>query len=177
LSNGLLHTRVWRDGDYVFKQRAWEPERTMMAAAVEAGWAPPFDVVGQDVIRMPYLTPLEHRLREADAAERGALARAVLACIDGVHAAAMCHRDVHRDNFVLDGAKALLIEFELACNVEPARPCYDLIGPASGVPVHERHTFLGVTEGFWWDSSATRKTMLWQEFGQLADVRAHMPGM
>ena len=163
-------TRVWRDGDYVFKQRAWNHERTMMAVAAEAGWAPRFEVVGQDVIRMPYLTPLEHRLRDADANERRALARAVLACIEGVHAAGMCHRDIHRDNFLVDGARALLIDFELACRVDPARPCYDLIGPASGVEVPEQHKFLRVTEGFWWDSSAERKTMLWREFGHLADL-------
>jgi hypothetical protein len=171
VSNGLPPTRVWRDGDYVFKQRAWEYERTMMATAAKVGWAPPFDLVGQDVIRVPYLTPLEHRIRDADAAERRMVARAILDCIEGVHAAGMCHRDVHRDNFVVDGAKVLLIDFELARNVDPKSPCYDLIGPPSGVEVPQQHTFLGVTEGFWWDSSATRKTMLWREFGHLADLK------
>jgi thiamine kinase-like enzyme len=88
----------------------------------------------------------------------------------------MCHRDAHRDNFLVDGAKALLIDFELACWVDPARPCYDLIGPASGVEVPEQHTFLRMTEGIWWDSSAERKTMLWREFGHLAGLKGPKTG-
>jgi hypothetical protein len=170
LSNGLPPTRVRRVGNHIFKVRAWEHERTMMAAAAEAGWAPHFEVIGQDEIRMPYHTPLEHRLREADADDKRAVAQAVLTCIAGVHAAGICHRDAHRDNFVVDGDRALLIDFELACHVDPARPCYDLYGPASGVEVPAQHAFLGVTEGFWWDSPATRKTMLWREFGRLAEL-------
>jgi hypothetical protein len=70
----------------------------------------------------------------------------------------------------------LLVDFELACFVDPGHPCYDLIGPVSGVEVPTQHVFLGVVEGFWWDSTATRKTMLWREFGHLADVRGPAAG-
>jgi len=142
----------------------------MMAAAAEAGWAPPFEVIGHDEIRMPYLKPLEHRIRDAGPDHKRTVGLAVLACIEGLHAIGMCHRDAHRDNFAVDGARALMVDFELACLVDPARPCYDLHGPASGVEVPSQHLFLGVTEGFWWDSTAVRKTMLWREFGHLADL-------
>jgi len=48
VSNGLPPTRVQRVGEDVIKQRAWEHERSMMAAADEAGWAPPFTLIGRD---------------------------------------------------------------------------------------------------------------------------------
>jgi hypothetical protein len=111
------------------------------------GCAPPFTVVGLDQIRMPRLVPLTPLLASATAHERLAPARLLVVCFKRLYAAGICHRDGHRDNFVLDGPRALLIDFELACSVYPEGLCYDLVGPASGIAVPWEHQLLGMTQG------------------------------
>ena len=48
-----------------------------------------------------------------------------------------------------------MIDLELACAVDPAGKCFDLEGPASGVPVAPQHVAQGepyASNGVWWDS-------------------------
>lgn len=48
-----------------------------------------------------------------------------------------------------------MIDLELACETNAEVPCYDLYGPASGIPVPEQHrqrTDEHSTHGVWWHS-------------------------
>jgi hypothetical protein len=170
-----VNERVQRFDDRIVKQRAWPHERAMMAAAAAAGCAPQFEVTGRDEITMPRLEVLKDRLETASPADRRRVAHAVLACLERLHASGICHRDAHCENVVLDGARALLVDFELACDVDPGRPCYDLLGPTSGVPVPWQHEWLGIRDGVWWDSSAAQVRQLWQDLGRLEDMRSFEP--
>jgi hypothetical protein len=167
-----VNERVQHFDDHVIKVRAAEHERTMLAAAAEVGCAPPFTLVGHDAIRMPRLTVLTKWLETASADDKQMIAHSLIACIERLHCAGICHRDVHRENIVLDGARPLLIDFELSAGVDPSCPCYDLLGPASGVPLPSQHEFLGLVHGIWWDSTSSHVRQLWRDLGRLAEIRA-----
>jgi len=81
----------------------------------------------------------------------------VVALIRSIHRLGVCHRDLHARNLVLDGGHPLVIDLELACEVDPEGPCYDTHGPCEAIPVPEQHRAVGGeygVHGVWWDSPA-----------------------
>ena len=94
--------------------------------------------------------------RSASPAELAEMRSCVLELIEGIHALGVCHRDLHDRNLVLDGGKPLVIDLELACEVDPAWRCYDLYGPSDSIPVAEQHADFNdghhSVHGVWWDS-------------------------
>jgi hypothetical protein len=124
-------------------------------------------------IRMRRFTTLGQWMERASPEHRREMARALLDCVRGLHALGICHQDLHVDNVVVDGTRPLLIDFELALRTSPGKPCYDLVGPAeSGVPVHERHLFKGITQGVWWDSPTTQVRTIGRYLGSVAEADA-----
>mgnify|MGYP001384190172 CR=1 FL=1 len=151
-----------------------------MAEAVAAGCAPHFEVIEGEptkvrlvTIRMQRFRPLHRWLDGAGAEHTRELARSLLDCVRRLHALGICHQDLHVDNVVVDGVRPLLIDFELALRTSRANPCYDLVGPTSGVPVHARHLFKGISEGVWWDSPTAQVRTIGRYLGSVeeADVR------
>lgn len=56
---------------------------------------------------------------------------------------------------MVDGDRPLVIDLELACEVDPAWRCYDLTGPSAEVQVPEEHAVQGGRigrHGVWWDA-------------------------
>jgi tRNA A-37 threonylcarbamoyl transferase component Bud32 len=167
-------------GDHVVRLRTSDAERELMAEAAAAGCAPAFDVIEGEptrvrllTIRMRCFTRLRTWLETASPEHQHELARSLLECVRRLHALGICHQDLHVDNVVVDGARPLLIDFELALRTSPDKPCYDLVGPAaSGVPVHGRHLFQGIIEGVWWDSPTTQVTTIGRSLGSVADAEA-----
>lgn len=69
-----------------------------------------------------------------------------------LHRAGVCHRDVHLGNVVVDACGVpRFVDFELATRVDPTGGCFDLLGPASGVPVPDEHIEINMTDGVWWN--------------------------
>jgi hypothetical protein len=93
--------------------------------------------------------------QNATPAELAEMRLLVIELITSVHAFGICHRDLHQNNLVLDDRRPLVIDLELACEVDPESPCYDLYGPSDTVPVPEQHVVVGggyEVHGVWWDS-------------------------
>jgi serine/threonine protein kinase len=82
--------------------------------------------------------------RKASESELGAMRTKVIGLIQDLHAAGVCHRDLHEDNLVFKSGRPLVIDLEYACAVDPTGPCYDLYGPSEG---HQGRLFR-----HWWDS-------------------------
>lgn len=105
------------------------------------------------------------------------MASAAVGLIEGVHALGICHRDLHRANLVIGGdGRPLVVDLELAHEVDPTGPCFDFYGPGTGIPVAEQHRALDrvafevyVENGVWWDSPAEG---LGRIFGPLASCLA-----
>lgn len=84
----------------------------------------------------------------------------VLQLVKKMHNLGICHRDLDAGNLVLRGHEPLVIDVELGCEVDPTGPCFDLRGPASGVPVADQHIAVGLEEGIWWDASPTGTSLI-----------------
>ena len=91
--------------------------------------------------------------------------------VRAIHAAGICHRDLHIHNVVIaaDGSP-LAIDPEHALEVDPQGPCFDVWGPDSGLPVAPAHVQIGGTlakTGVWWDAplSSMQVTTLGSVFG------------
>ena len=99
-------------------------------------------------------TPLTVWLESADSDAVGATRPKALELVHGVHAAGVCYRDLHVENVVIIGDNPVAIDFEHACDVDPAWRCYDISGPLAQVPLLPAHAqgggVLG-TSGIWWD--------------------------
>src|ERR1700682_917095 len=118
-----------------------------------------------EVLGCPGLTLLADWLKEADKDAIQAVGRDILGCTDRLHAAGLCHRDVHERNVVLDDLRPLLIDFELAIEVPPDQACYDLLGPASGTPLPGIHREINLVDDVWWDSPTPHVRCLCSDFG------------
>ena len=99
----------------------------------------------------------------------------VLALVRTVHPLRICHRDLHLDNLIVDdNRQPLVIDLELACEVEPTWPCYDLGGPLAEVLVprdHAAQVALGMPNGVWWDAALPScLTSLGSVFGRIRDI-------
>lgn len=105
------------------------------------------------------------------------MANAVVQLIEHVHALGVCHRGLHSSNLLVgtDG-RPVVVDLELACEVDPARPCFDFYGPVSGVPIAEQHVQVGgdyAVNGVWWDSPIAG---LAQVFGPLVTCLGRRAG-
>lgn len=116
-------------------------------------------------------TPLSEWLRShGSPPERSDMRVAIRDQLHRLHAAGICHRDVHLGNVVIDAAGTpRFIDFELATRVDPNGPCFDILGPQSGVPVPEEHRRVGLAEGVWWNQwpPALGSAALARTFGPL----------
>jgi thiamine kinase-like enzyme len=64
----------------------------------------------------------------------------VLRRVEELHGHGVCHRDLHTGNIVVRAGVPLFIDTEFATASDPAKPCYDLVGPErSCVAVPKRH--------------------------------------
>lgn len=97
--------------------------------------------------------------------------QALLDCLTRLHHSGGCHRNVHERNVVVDGLRPLLIDFQLAVDVEPTSGCFDLCGPASRVAVPQAHSHAGINEVVWWDSPTPHVRCIWHDFGPLSTYR------
>ena len=71
------------------------------------------------------------------------LRRRLIELIRAVHALGICHRDLHDGDIVLDGDRPLVIDVDLACDVDQHWPCYDVYGPSDLIPVPKAHLEVG----------------------------------
>jgi tRNA A-37 threonylcarbamoyl transferase component Bud32 len=90
----------------------------------------------------------------------------VLRLIGDLHAAGVCHRDLHKQNLVFRDGRPLIIDVEFACQVDPAGPCYDLYGPSDDVSQPAR------IKAHYWESSVKG---LHEVFGHLSAADACAP--
>ena len=77
--------------------------------------------------------PFHNWWRVADNSSRADMRPLVLELVRSMHALGICHRDLHDRNLVLrrEDETPLVIDLELACDVDPSGACYDLDGPPS----------------------------------------------
>lgn len=102
----------------------------------------------------------------------------VLALVRKLHRHGVCHRDLHVGNIVVRDGEPLLIDMEFAIAVDPAGPCYDLVGPGpSGIPVPDRHAVQpnANQNGVWWDADNGEVETCGRAFGSVAELRARLP--
>lgn len=146
------------DGEYYVKAHGnphqFEREVSLRRIACAAGCAPDFTVEDPRSLRTRKLVQLGEWLEQASEPQRRAMALAILQQLAALHTAGVCHRDLKVGDVVLDDGRPLFIDFDLSTEVDPAQTCYDLYGPASGVPVPPIHLHFGLAEGVWWDSVA-----------------------
>ena len=128
----------------------------LMPRLAEAGLAPQIIRMDDEEICLKKYDRFDLWWRSASPGELLEMRASVLHLIEGVHALGVCHRDLHERNLVLDGGIALVIDLELACEVNPAWRCYDLYGPSESIPVAEQHVAVNdghhSVHGVWWDS-------------------------
>jgi serine/threonine protein kinase len=104
------------------------------------------------------------------------MARRVLDQVRKLHQAGICHRDLKASDIVLHGDVPLLVDFDLGTEVIPDEPCFELLGPASGIPLPTVHRVVGLIDGVWWESLTPYVRPLWQDLGRLRDVDINLPG-
>lgn len=147
-------TRV-EGGDYVKTHgnpAQFETEVRLRTIACAAGCSPDFAVEEPLSLRTRALTRLAEWLPRASDEECDRMALRILRQVLALHEAGVCHRDLKVGDVVLDGDHPLLIDFDLGTAVAPSQVCFDLYGPASGVPVAPIHLAVGIADGVWWDS-------------------------
>jgi len=104
-------------------------------------------------VRSRRMTPLTDRLVGATASDRISVGQRLLEQVAALHAIGICHRDLQMTNVVVDDRNIpLFIDLEIAAWTDPAKPCYDLEGPSSGVEIPEVHHDIGLHDGVWWDA-------------------------
>jgi Phosphotransferase enzyme family len=118
-------------------------------------------------IRLPRRLPMTNWLESATGPEFLEMRYLLLQLLSRLHSAGICHRDCHRENIVLDKGLPVLIDFELAIECDPNTPCYDLVGPASGITLPDQHQSIGLFAGVWWDSPFVGMANLVKDFGPL----------
>jgi tRNA A-37 threonylcarbamoyl transferase component Bud32 len=148
----------------------FKTESELLAIARAAGCAPEFEIEPPMTIRLRRHVTLTEWV-QTDRADLKAMGLLVLEQIHKLHAAGVCHRDLKLSEIVVDGDRPLLIDFDLSTEASPEQPCYDLLGPASGVPLPPIHACVGITQGVWWDTAAPQiGNPLWRLFGPLKTI-------
>jgi hypothetical protein len=97
----------------------------------------------------------------------------VLRRVEELHGHGVCHRDLHTGNIVVRAGVPLFIDTEFATASDPAKPCYDLVGPErSCVAVPKRHAdqLNANRHGVWWDADNHEVCTLGRAFGRLDDL-------
>jgi hypothetical protein len=120
-----------------------------------AGLSPELIELTDAWVRTLYGVPLNEWKQSATREALAAMRPLVRELINGMHALGICHRDLHDRNVVIGpGDVPLAIDMEHACDAHPRGPCYDLVGPSSGIPVPLHHARQGgvIAEGIWWGS-------------------------
>ena len=130
--NGVTHE--FRDADTRDRIQAFAPR---LAAA---GVSPRILHMDGRSVCLERCQPFGKWREVATPAEVAAMRDRVLALLHRMHALGVCHRDVQERNLVVseEGDQPLLIDFESACSVDPAWPCYDLYGPNEHVAAPEK---------------------------------------
>ncbi len=97
--------------------------------------------------------PFSDWWREATAMDIDLMYPKVVSIIRTLHEHGICHRDLHDCNLVLDEELyPLMIDFELACDVDTHVRCYDVYGPSKSVSIPPKHLEIGRAfgNGVWW---------------------------
>jgi hypothetical protein len=163
----VTETEVWKRHS---NAEQFEVEVRLLGLAHAGGCAPEFSTEGT-TIRFQRLARLEDRLSSLSDPEKAAIAVEVFRCVRRLHATGVCHRDLKLGEVLLGkNGEVLFVDFELGAEVDGNGPCYDLLGPASGVPVPVIHLQIGLLDGVWWDSPTPMVRPLWQDLGHLVDI-------
>jgi len=104
----------------------------------------------------------------------------VFSRVKELHSHGVCHRDLHVGNIVVQDGQPLFVDMEFAAASDPAKPCYDLIGPErSGVSVPRRHAEQpnANQHGVWWDAENSEVKTLGHAFGSLQDLSERLANL
>ena len=159
-----IPTKRESDDEYIkerLNQSQFEVEAELLQLALEAGCAPTFVSEQPRTVVLRKHETLATWIANASVAEQIQMAARVLSQIHALHRAGVCHRDIKLSDVVLHGKVPLFVDFELGTLADPAKPCYDLLGPASGVPLPPVHEAVGLLDGVWWDSPALGLRRTW----------------
>jgi tRNA A-37 threonylcarbamoyl transferase component Bud32 len=159
-------------GDRVIRRYPWpnHVDAEFLLRASEVGCAPPVMDQGPLAISMPRLTNFETWLSTADNEARRRVGASLAQVIHRLHAAGVCHRDLHVGNVVLEGARPYLIDFELAAWSDPSLRCYDFVGPNEAIDLPVAHRRVGLLDGVWWDSPTPFVRTLRAALGPVATI-------
>jgi len=131
-------------------------EASLMRLLSERGLVPPVLRWESDRAVMESGTPLPcWLLADHGAGDRALMRSALLDLIRAAHGAGVCHRDLHSGNIVVIEERPLLVDLDLAVEVDSRWPCYDLAGPSERVPIPHGHVVQGGiigANGVWWDA-------------------------
>lgn len=133
------------------------------------------------VIEMQECTPLASWLADHEWIARDVddMHERILQLVREMHAQGICHRDLHVQNVVVCEGRPMAIDPQLATNADPSKQCYDLDGPASGMPIPMPHQMLAGyrDSGVWWRSSIRGLGIMFQEvYGHLGIRYSGGPG-
>ncbi len=132
-----------------------EAEPSFMRRLAERGLVPDVLDWANDHAVIAMGEPLNLWLAGSTDLARREMREAILDLIYAMHAAGVCHRDLHSRNIVIIDGHPLVIDLAMAAEVDPAWPCYDLTGPSPQVPLPSEHACQGGligTHGVWWDA-------------------------
>ena len=176
MADGSTHTQPLRNHHARAQAHAYLPR------LATAGLTPEIVALTNHGVVTRRGQPFREWWPRASAPALAAMRSRVLDLIRKVHALGICHRDLHDGNLILRRAdRPLVIDMELACDVDPLGPCYDLLGPTAVVPVPAAHLSVGgaFAQGVWWGSnlrgSGYSCTALGEIFGPLQSASFPSP--
>ena len=152
--------------------KQFEIEARLLGIANAAGCAPDFKAEPPNTLRLRLHETLDNWLGRAGAGERRAMARLVLDQARRLHAAGVCTRDLKPDDVVVADGCPLIVDYDLGTVVDANGACYDLVGPASGIPLPAVHKTIGLIEGVWWDSPTHGVRPMWRVLGRVSETDA-----
>jgi serine/threonine protein kinase len=166
LVSGLhaIPSKFESDDEYIkehLNQPQFDVEAKLLKIACEAGCAPLSVTEAPRTLLLRKHETLASWVGKASADQQIRMAKRVLSQIRKLHSAGVCHRDIKLSDIVLDGETPLFVDFELGTLVEPTEKCYDLYGPAGGVPLPEVHKVVLLLDGVWWDSPTLGLRRTW----------------
>jgi hypothetical protein len=168
-----IPTKLESDDEYIkehLNQAQFDVEAKLLEITHEAGCAPMFVTALPRTLVLRKHETLATWILKATPVEQTAMAQRVLAHIHNLHRSGVCHRDIKLADIVLDGEIPLFVDFELGALVQPANHCYDLHGPASGVPLPQVHQVVQLFDGVWWDSPTLGLRRTWPDLPDLESI-------
>ena len=145
------HFQCFRDDNSRNQARKYLPKLAAL------GITPEVIDISNDGVRSTLCLPFSVWWREADLTDLDSMYPKVVSVIQSLHGQGICHRDLHDRSLVLDKElNPLIIDFELACDVDSNVRCYNFYGPSETVPVPSRHIEVGraFAKGVWWGCGA-----------------------